>query len=209
MSLNLWWLFITAVFLLSATPGPNMLHILSRSVELGVRRTMFAMAGCMSALLLILSGSALGVTTLLFAIPGAFDALRLLGVAYLLYLGVKAWRSDVDENGQQPDKIRANTSAMALFRGGFLIGISNPKALLFAAAFLPQFVNPALPKVPQFAILVLTFAMTETLWYFIYALGGRSLAHHLSRPALKRLFNRITGGVFIAFGLALLRIKPS
>lgn len=209
MSFHLWWLFVVAVFLLSATPGPNMLHMLSRSVELGVRPTILAMAGCLCAILMLLAGSAVGVTTLLLAIPGAFDGLRLLGVAYLLYLGVKAWRSEVSADAPDGERVGPNIGAWALFRGGFLIGVSNPKALLFAAAFLPQFVNPNLPKVPQFSILVLTFAVIEVFWYFVYAVGGRSIAHYLSRPSLKRLFNRVTGCIFIGFGLALLRIRPS
>jgi len=102
MTLHTWWLFTAAVFLLSGTPGPNMLHILSRSVELGLRRSVAAMAGCLLALILILAASAAGLTTLLLALPGAFEVLRYAGVAYLVYLGIKAWRSKppVDE---EPD----------------------------------------------------------------------------------------------------------
>lgn len=206
MTFQTWWLFLVAVFLLSGTPGPNMLHVLSRSVELGVRKTMAAMAGCLTALCLVLIASAVGLTALLLAIPGLFEVLRYAGAAYLLYLGIRAWRAGVPAE-DAPHTLSRSISLPRLFRGGFTIGISNPKLLLFAAAFLPQFVNPALPKGPQFAILVLTFATVELFWYFVYALGGKSLSRYLVRPAVRRVFNRVTGCIFIGFGATLLRVR--
>src|ERR1700754_2164102 len=94
MTLRTWWLFVTAVFLLCGTPGPNMLHVMTRSIRFGFRRSLAAMAGCYSAILLVLSASAAGLTALLMAVPGAFEILRYAGVAYLIWLGVKAWRGD-------------------------------------------------------------------------------------------------------------------
>lgn len=209
MTLHTWWLFAVAVFLLSGTPGPNMLHVLSRSVELGLKRSVAAMAGCMLAVIAVLIASAAGLAAVLLAVPGLFDVLRYAGVAYLIFLGIKVWRSDVAPVDVEAVDLSPTLSAGALFRGGFAISISNPKLLLFAAAFLPQFVNPALPRLPQLAILVGTFAVIEAGWYAVYAMGGRSLSRYLRRPNIKRVFNRITGGIFIGFGLALLRVKPS
>lgn len=209
MALHSWWLFVGAVFLLSGTPGPNMLHILTRSVDMGVKRSVAAMAGCLAAVVLVLAASAAGLTTLLLALPGAFEVIRYAGVAYLLYLGVKAWRADIAPLDVSEGALPPSLSRTALFRGGFLIGISNPKLILFAAAFLPQFINPARPQIPQFATLVATFAVIEAFWYGVYALGGRSLSRYLARPVVKRAFNRMTGAIFIGFGLALLRVKPA
>ena len=205
MSLQLWGVYCLTVFLISATPGPNMLHILSRSVELGLARSLPAMAGCMSALVAMMSASALGLTALLMALPGAFDVLRYAGTAYLVWLGLKAWRAPVEEPAEAELAAAPALAPWAVYRGGFLIAISNPKALLFVAAFLPQFINPALPKLPQFAILVSTFAVIETCWYFTYALGGRGMARWLERPAAQRAFNRLTGAVFMGFGAMLLK----
>lgn len=209
MTLHAWWLFVAAVFLLSGTPGPNMLHILSRSVEMGLKRSVAAMAGCLLAVVTVLAASAAGLTTLLLALPGAFEVLRYAGVAYLIFLGIKAWRSEVAPLDVDGAPLRTSASAITVFRGGFAIGISNPKLILFAAAFLPQFVNPAAPQGPQFAILVATFAVVETFWYAVYAFGGRSLSRYLGRPAIKRAFNRVTGAIFVGFGLALLTARPS
>ncbi|RVU05407.1 LysE family translocator [Novosphingobium umbonatum] len=207
MSLHQWLLFAVAVFFVSATPGPNMLHIMSRSVELGLRRSFPAMAGCMSALVVMMGASALGLTAILMALPGAFDVLRYVGTAYLVYLGIKAWRAPVEESSAEAEVINPKLSPFAIYRGGFAIALSNPKALLFVAAFLPQFIDPNLPKLPQFAIMVATFAVIETTWYFTYALGGRGLASWLEQPSAKRLFNRITGGVFVGFGALLLKSR--
>jgi threonine/homoserine/homoserine lactone efflux protein len=207
MTLQSWWLFVVAVFLLSGTPGPNMLHILSRSVDLGMRRTLMAMAGCLAGLMVILIASAAGLSALLLALPGAFEVLRWIGAAYLVWLGIKAWRADASPIDAAAAPVDRRLSPAQLFRGGFAISLSNPKALLFAAAFLPQFVNPAASQPPQFAILVVTFAVIESLWYGVYALGGRGLARHLARPALKRWFNRVTGTIFFGFGILLIRAR--
>ncbi len=207
MTLHAWWLFVVAVFLLCGTPGPNMLHVMTRSIAFGARRSVAAMAGCLTALVLVLAASAAGVSALLAAWPRVFDALRYAGVAYLIFLGIKAWRgagSPIDLGG---DTLPESWSARRLFRGGFAIGISNPKLLLFAAAFLPQFVDRASPQAPQFAILVVTFAVVESFWYGVYAAGGRTLARSLTRPALRRAFDRVTGAIFVGFGLALLRVR--
>ena len=209
MTLHAWWLYAFAVFLLSGTPGPNMLHVMTRSVEFGFRRSMAAMAGCMLAITLVLAASAAGLTALLKTIPGAFEVLRYLGVGYLVYLGVKSWRSPVSPDTGAAERFARQSSPAALFRGGFTIAISNPKLLLFAAAFFPQFIDPAQPKVPQFAILVGTFAVIEMLWYCTYALAGGSLSAYLRRPAVKRMFNRVTGSIFVGFGAALLTSRAA
>ncbi len=206
MTLERWWFFVGVAFLLCGTPGPNMLHIMARSVELGFRRSIPAMAGCLAAIGAALAASAAGLSALLIAVPAAFELLRYAGAAYLLYLGIKAWRAPVAP-ADIVDQPVAARGAWELMRGGFLVGISNPKLILFAAAFLPQFVSPNAPQVPQFAILVATFIALETFWYCVYALGGRSIARLLTRPALKRGFNRLTGIIFIAFGIGLLTAR--
>ncbi|MBB3882352.1 LysE family translocator [Acetobacter oeni] len=207
VTLTTWWLFFSTVFVLCAVPGPNMLHIMARSVELGVRRSVVAMLGCLSAMGVVLLASAIGLTAFLLAVPAAFGILRYGGAAYLIWLGVKAWRSEVSPVDVGADTLAPSFSAGALYRGGFAVGISNPKLLLFAAAFLPQFVTPSRPHGTQFAVLIVTFMLAEMFWYGIYAFGGRSLSRFLVRPEMKRLFNRMTGGIFVGFGVLLLRVR--
>ena len=203
MKIETWLLFCAAVFALSGTPGPNMLHVLTRSVSFGFRRSVAAMMGCLTAVIAVLIASAAGLATILAAAPTLFEVLRYAGVAYLLYLGIKAWRAPAGD-GPDTSGLTPTMSLFALFRGGFLISISNPKLLLFAAAFLPQFIDRSAPQVAQFVILVSSFAVIETFWYMVYGVGGRGIARYLTRPSLNRLFNRVCGAIFVSFGLALL-----
>ena len=93
MTLHTWWLYVTAVFLIAATPGPNMLHVMAQSIHHGTRRSIASMTGLMTAVLTCLFASAAGIGALLKASPMLFDVLRYAGVAYLVWLGIKAWRA--------------------------------------------------------------------------------------------------------------------
>lgn len=202
MTLSTWWLFVLMTFVVSATPGPNMLLVMSTSARHGVRAAIVVMAGCMTALLAMMSVSAAGLGALLHAFPAVFDALRLLGAAYLAYLGIQCWRAPVEEQSvgdAAPGAAQPAARTGAIYRQGFLVAASNPKAILFAAAFFPQFIHPDAAKLPQFAILLITFTVIEVAWYFVYAISGKSLAVYLRRAPVMKAFNRVTGGVFIGF----------
>lgn len=206
MAMKTWWLYVTAVFLISATPGPNMLHVMVQSIRHGPRRALASMAGLMSANLICLIASALGLGALLKASPGLYDALRYAGAAYLVWLGIKAWRAPVgggtDAAGATVPALRR--SLAALYATGLATGLSNPKLIVFAAALLPQFIDVARPFLPQLALLVASFLVIEAFWFGVYALGGRSLSRWLAPANRQRLFNRATGVLFIGFGGALL-----
>ena len=206
MALSTWWLFVGMTFFVSATPGPNMLYVMSCSARHGVRSSLAAMAGCMTSLLGMFTLSAAGLGALLQAFPAVFDVLRLGGAAYLAWLGIRSWRAPVaaDRSPDDPDPAAAMAGAararpLALFRQGALVAASNPKAILFAAAFLPQFIHRDAPQLPQFAVLLLTFGVIEVSWYFVYAAFGQRLSGFLARAAVLRAFNRVTGGLFVGF----------
>jgi len=216
MTLSTWWLFIAMTFVVSATPGPNMLFVMSISARHGLRPAVLAMAGCMTALLIMMSLSAAGLGALLQSFPAVFDALRLGGAAYLAYLGVKCWRAPVHDavrdtlagqTGTATPVALPAAQSSAIYRQAFLVAASNPKAILFAAAFFPQFIDPAQPKIGQFAILLTTFTVIEVGWYVVYAVSGKRLSVYLQRATVMRAFNRLTGGVFIGFAglMALVR----
>jgi len=148
----------------------------------------------------MMSLSAAGLGALLHAFPAVFDVLRWTGAAYLAYLGVQTWRSPIHaEDKEAPSAMERQATPGTLYRRGLLVSASNPKAILFAAAFLPQFIRPERPQLPQFAILLLTFAVIEIGWYIVYAGSGRRLAALLRRASVARVFNRVTGGIFVAF----------
>nr|WP_227672662.1 LysE family translocator [Komagataeibacter sp. FXV3] len=186
-------------------PGPNMMHVMSTCIRYGLLRSVGVMMGCMLAIVLVVIASLAGMAGVLAASPRLFMVLRVVGAAYLVFLGIRVWRvrDAADSNGADMTLMPAVTMR-ALFRDGFLTGISNPKLLLFAAAFLPQFINPVAPRMPQYVTLVLTFAVVEALWYLVYASGGRVLSAWLRTPRVHRVFCLVTGIVFIGFGVMLL-----
>ena len=215
MALSTWWLFVVMTFVVSATPGPNMLFVMSTSARHGVRAAMAAMVGCMAALVGMMGLSAAGLGALLQSFPTVFDALRLAGAAYLAYLGVQCWRAPVHRAEASPAAgraadapplpavthaaISATDLPRTVARQGFWVAASNPKAIVFAAAFFPQFINPDKGQWLQFAILLLTFSAIEVGWYFVYAFSGKRLSVYLQRASVLRVFNRVTGGVFVGF----------
>lgn len=213
MTLSTWWLFIAMTFVVSATPGPNMLLIMSVSARHGVRASVVAMLGCMTALLAMMSISAAGMGAVLQNSPQVFEALRLAGAAYLAYLGIKVWRAPVQDPAAPSATGDAALPALpviqtgAIYREAFLVAASNPKAILFAAAFFPQFIHADSPQFAQFAILLATFTVIEVTWYFVYAVSGKRLSAYLQRAAVMKAFNRITGGVFVGFAALMATAK--
>jgi threonine/homoserine/homoserine lactone efflux protein len=208
MTLHTWLLYLGAVVLISCTPGPNVLYVTTRSIRFGIGTALIGTAGCLLALVIMLVGSAAGLSAVLAAAPAAFTVLKYLGAAYLIFLGVMMWRMPDALEESPVAAAPRGTSNVATFRGGFLVGISNPKLLIFAAAFFPQFIAPSAPWGPQFAVLVATFIAVELSFYVVYAVTARRLTDHLLRGVWRRRVNRAGGVIFMTFGAALLRYKP-
>lgn len=194
MSLSTWLLYVAAVFVLTVTPGPSVLMCVSTSVNLGARKAFVTSLGSTTAIVGLMALSALGLGTLLAASETWFTALKWAGAAYLAYLGVCALLAPGTD-------IRVQGGAVAggrrLFAQGFLVGLSNPKALLFFGALFPQFLNPAAPQVPQFLVLGATFVFFELGWLMVYALTASRAQGWLQQPQRARQFNRLTGAVFL------------
>ena len=202
MTLTTYFLYLAAVALLIITPGPTMLMCMTNSLNHGPRKAMTSVAGSVGAVLCVMLLSALGLGALLAASETAFTVAKVLGAAYLIYLGIKTFCSDAavlrTEGGVDVAPRRS------FFLRGFLVGASNPKAVLFFAAFFPQFLDPASPFVPQFAILALTFMAFEFAVLSGCALGVSRMAPLLRSSRAVRWFNRISGGLFTLMGGLLL-----
>jgi threonine/homoserine/homoserine lactone efflux protein len=195
MSFSTWLLYVAAVFVLTVTPGPTVLMCVSTAINLGPRKALTAVLGSTSAIVGIMALSALGLGAALAASETLFTALKWLGAAYLVYLGITALRSKTTEISMSADVKPA--SNIKLLTQGFLVGASNPKALLFFGALFPQFINPSAPQLPQFLILGATFVFFEALWLTIYALSAAKAKRWLQQPRRATLFNRATGIVFL------------
>lgn len=203
MRLDLWLAFVATTLLISATPGPNMLLMLSHGTRYGWQRTLATMAGALSGLAILFTLSAFGLAAILAASATLFMLLKIVGAAYLVYLGIQCWRAGASLHLPRAD----GESAAKRYRLGLTVALSNPKAILFAGAFLPQFVDPNLPQQHQWVVLLTTFFIIEGTWQVAYAAGGARLAAWLASPRRIKLFNRGCGGAFFAVGglLALAR----
>lgn len=202
MSLQLWLAYVAAVFVISGTPGPNMLLAMTHGIHHGLRRTFSStMLGLLLGMVVILSISFAGLGAVLLASSLAFEVLKYFGAAYLIYLGIKTWRDSgggIETEGR-PDADNAWTR----FRIGVLVSLSNPKAILFGVAFFPQFIDHNQPMAGQAAILLSTFIVIETAWMCVYAGGGARLARWLRQGRRMRWFNCAAGTAFIGAGLML------
>lgn len=208
MNTHTWGLFATATFFISGAPGPNMLLILSQSVRFGIRPAVWSAGGCLTALLIMQTASAGGLGVLLRSAPAVFDILRWGGALYLTYLGIRIFLAPVSTQADIDQVVSVERPAgRMLFKTGFMTAASNPKALLFAAAFFPQFLNPSLPQLPQFGILLGTFVVIESSWYLVYAIGGQKLATYLKRASVLKIFNRVTGAAFVGFAAVMACMK--
>lgn len=192
-------IYIIAAFGLSLTPGPNSLLVLTHGALHGHRRTWFTVWGGALGFLLLIGLSMAGIGALLKTSANALIVLKLVGGAYLIWLGIQLWRSPPVMMATDVPALQA--SGVAMFRQGLLTAISNPKALLFYGAFLPQFVDAMRDLLPQFILMATIFVAVEILVEWLLAL----LAHRI-RPFLQRAgrkFNQTCGGMFMAMGLAL------
>ena len=199
MALHTWLLYLVAAIGLSLTPGPNSLLALTHGALHGHRRTLYTVAGGALGFVMVIALSMLGIGALLQASASALLVLKWLGGAYLVWLGIQLWRAP-------PLQLQAVAGApfprrSQLFRQGLFAAVSNPKALLFYGAFLPQFLDPTRSLWLQFAVMAGTFALIECVVEVLLA----RMAHRI-RPMLERFgkrFNRICGGAFAAMGVAL------
>lgn len=195
-------LYLAAVALLVLSPGPTMLTCLTTAVNHGPRKAMASALGSVTAVLGVMLLSALGLGALLAASEVAFTAAKIAGGAYLVWLGIKTFRSQAA--ALRADAEGAETARRSFYIRGFLVGASNPKALLFFAAFFPQFLNPAAPFAPQFAILALTFVAVELSVLTLCSLGVSRIAPLLRSSQAVRWVNRVSGGLFTLMGGLLL-----
>jgi len=204
MNPDLYLAFLLATTVLILIPGPNVTLLVANSLAHGPRRALFTLAGTSSAIALQLVVVAFGMTSLILVLAQWFEWLRWAGVAYLIWLGIQQWRA---APVALDDLERPTVRSGALFWQGVLVSATNPKTLLFYAAFFPQFVDPARAPGPQIALMCVTFLMIATVLDGAYALLAGRLRPWLGTRRRARWRNRLTGSFLIAaaLGLALAR----
>jgi threonine/homoserine/homoserine lactone efflux protein len=194
-------LFLASALLLNLTPGQDTLYILGRTLSQGRASGVTAAFGVSAGTAVHSIAAALGVSAIIAASDAAFTVMKLIGAAYLVYLGIGLWRTDAPLRAAAAP---LETSA-ASFRQGMLTNVTNPKVALFFLAFLPQFVDPAGPNhLAALLVLCLTFVSTSTLWGLLLVAGAERIRRMLrASDRCAGIFARTAGVLFIALGLRL------
>ncbi|MEX2365099.1 MAG: LysE family translocator [Pseudohongiellaceae bacterium] len=194
--------FLVASTLLSLSPGPDNLFVLTQSALHGRRAGILITLGLCTGLLLHTMAVALGVAAIFLASAAAFTVLKLTGAAYLLYLAWLAFRAA----GARLDLHGSSTlTGMALYRRGIIMNITNPKVAIFFLAFLPQFASPAHGAMTrQLILLGLLFIVVALVVFSLLACLAGVLAHWFQNsPKSQLIMNRIAGVVFVALAVRL------
>ena len=196
--------YALAATVLVLIPGPGTAWILAQSIAGGTRRGVHAALGLESATLLHALAAGLGLSAVLATSAFAFELVKYLGAAYLVWLGIKAWR-EKDPAPLAPELPPRAVSGKQVFLRSVLTGVLNPKVALFFLAFLPQFVDPSRGAVPlQFLLLGLILSLIGLCHSLMLAwLVGRVGRRLNASPRLARWMRRATGGLFVALGLRL------
>jgi threonine/homoserine/homoserine lactone efflux protein len=200
MPLDTWLTFAAASTALLLVPGPTVLLVLAYALAHGRRVAVSTAAGVAVGDLVAMSLSLAGLGALVASSAAAFTALKWAGAAYLVYLGIRMIRS---AGGAAPDlPAPAAAPARRSFAHAATVTALNPKSIAFFIAFVPQFVDPAAPVLPQFAILVATFVTLAALNALAYALLAHRLRTRLRRPGVLAWIARAGGAALVGMGVA-------
>lgn len=208
MDFQIWLAFVAASTALLLIPGPTVLLVLSYSISQGKRVALATVAGVAVGDLIAMTASLAGLGALVLASATLFTVLKWVGAAYLIYLGVKLFRSASTASlGEVENAPQA--SAASVFGHSATVTALNPKSIVFFIAFVPQFIVVNSPLLPQFAILIATFVGLAMINALAYALLADKLRTKMSRPSVLAWFSRIGGGTLIAMGIATAAFKRS
>ena len=209
MNWTVWWLFVPTQTVLCLTPGPAVLLVLATALRRGPRASAVSTLGILSANTIYFALSATGLGALLLASYRIFFLVKWAGAAYLIYLGVKALLSKSNTLARSEVAAGANRSSHRLFVDGLLLQLSNPKAIVFFAALLPQFIDPKGDLVMQVVVLGITSVVIESLVLLCYGIvAGRAMAV-ARQPRYATWANRVSGVLLIGAGSGLAALRRS
>jgi homoserine/homoserine lactone efflux protein len=201
-----WWLFAVTETVLSFTPGPAVLFVLSSALRVGAKKGVPSILAILAANTSYFALSATGIGALLVSSYRIFFAVKWVGAAYLVYLGARAILGH-----QSVVPVEEHTAAAVggwrLFGDGFVLQMSNPKAVVFFSAILPQFIDPRREVVPQVVILGLTSTICEFMVLMGYGIAAGRASVLARQPRYAKWTNRIAGGLLIGAGAGLAALR--
>jgi homoserine/homoserine lactone efflux protein len=196
MTWTTWWIFVCTETVLCLTPGPAVLFVLSSALKAGARKSIASNLGILAANTVYFGLSATGIGAVLLS-SKLFFAVKWIGAVYLVVLGLRLLFGH-NELIKGPDNALNDHKSHHLFFDGFTLQMSNPKAIVFFSALLPQFINPHGAIVPQIVILGATSVVIEFSILLGYGIAGSALT-----PRYARWTNRVAGGLLIGAGAGL------
>ena len=202
MNTHLFLAYCLAVAILVLIPGPVVTLVVANSLRHGSRSGLATVAGASLGNAILLIATAVGLIAFFALLSEIFEVVRCAGAVYLIWLGIKAWRAHGGEAMALAPA--AKRSSHAVFLQGILVAITNPKAIVFYIAFLPQFIDPHLPAGPQLLVMIATMVLLALLSDSAYALLAGRARGWFTAPGRHRLQRRITGTLLIGVGCGLL-----
>ncbi|MHA1564995.1 MAG: LysE family translocator [Alphaproteobacteria bacterium] len=206
MTLNQWLIFVAVWTAASLPLGPNALNLITSAATDGFRQSLWGIVGIVFAAICHMTATTLGAATILLANAAVFQTLKLIGAAYLIWMGVSLWRNRgtaIRIERQDP------ASPTCLVRRAFLISMTNPKAILSYLAVFSQFLQPNLPLAGQLVVLIPTALVIVVAVYFGYAMTGLGVKRLLGSVRRRTFFNKAVGSVYMLAGIGLATIEPS
>ena len=199
MELHIFFAFIIATSIMIAFPGPSVILTVAHSISFGWKPAIATVAGETMGIAVQLLVAAIGLASLLNVVADVFEWIRWAGAAYLVYLGIKQWRS-----ANSPISLdTAEVSKKNLFVQGLVVTIVNPKSLIFIAAFLPQFIDVKRDIALQFALIVPTFLLITFTVTSVWAIAAGSARGFLRSQRATKTVSRTTGGLMVLAGVGL------
>jgi threonine/homoserine/homoserine lactone efflux protein len=199
-----WLSFVVASILFIQVPGPSLLFTIGRALSVGRREALLSVVGNALGLAVQVGCVALGLGAIVAASTAAYTALKLVGAAYVVWLGISAIRHRADARVALENPARAPATRGHAIRTGVIVGVTNPKTIVFFAAFLPQFTSDAGPAALQVALLGIVFALLAVCSDSLWALGaGKARDWFARRPKRMDTLGATGGGMMIALGVTL------
>ncbi len=204
MTLQSWLIYLVLVLAAASTPGPAVLFIMTNTTLHGWRKSIFAALGNIVGLLIMGIVAVTGLGALLNTSELVFSLVKYAGAAYLVYLGLKLFlQKGIDLNETQGRFNPEEKSAKKIFMQAVGVALSNPKAIVFLTALLPQFIHIEQPLTIQFSILIATLMFFSFAFLMFYALLAHKAKYWLMQPHRIKMFGRASGSVFVGFGALL------
>lgn len=200
MSFEIWLAFVTASLVLCFTPGPTVFLVVGQALTHGKRSVMPLAAGAIVGDIILMTSSFMGLGLLLSISSTMFNLIKFVGAAYLIYWGIKAFRTKSLPKNRDAG-IAKKDSSFTIFRDALIVTALNPKGILFFMAFLPLFINTAEPVIPQMVVLAVSFLSVSLLSVSCYALLSGYLRGYIAKPSVQDGFNKFGGSLLVGAGV--------